>query len=274
VIPYLQIPDLTLVPANAFGPGRPSAPIVAHPFGILVALAVLLGSWLTLRQARRRGMEPGPVIDFIYWVAIGGFLGGHVFDVILYHPALVLEDPVVLLEIANGQSSFGGFTGAVLGAWLWRMVRRRPLGPVAEVVASSFPAAWVVGRLGCSVAHDHPGIRSDLWFAVAYPAGARLDLGLMEAVGVLPLAVAALWLRRGGRPNGYFVALMCLYYAPLRFALDFLRAKDLASADARYAGLTPAQWATALLFCAGLYFSSRTRLSGTERPTAGRCGGA
>ena len=33
------------------------------------------------------------------------------------------------------------------------------------------------GRMGCSIAHDHPGLESDLWFAVQYPHGGRFDLG-------------------------------------------------------------------------------------------------
>jgi phosphatidylglycerol---prolipoprotein diacylglyceryl transferase len=269
VIAYIQIPDLTIVAANAFGPGHPSSPIAIHPFGTLVATAVVFGAWLSVRQARRLGLASAPVVDFLYWISIGGFLGGHVLDAVMYHPAAVFHEPLTLVNIASGQSSFGGFAGATAAALLWRQLRHRPLGPVAEVIASSFPAAWVVGRLGCTVAHDHPGIRSELWFAVAYPGGGRLDLGLIEAVCVVPLAVAALWLRRRSRPEGYFVALMCLYYAPLRFMLDFLRARDLVSSDARYAGLTPAQWAAVLLFGVGLYFSSRVRGVGAQRAGEG-----
>lgn len=259
MLPYIQIPDLTVVAPDFFGPGRPSEAIAVRPFGTLVAMAVLFGGWLSVRQARRVGLATPRVVDLLYWVAIGGFIGGHVLDVVLYHPALVLQNPLALINVANGQSSFGGFVGATTGALLWRAIRRQPLSRYTEVIASSFPAAWVVGRLGCAVAHDHPGIRSDWWFAVAYPGGARLDLGLIEALGVLPLAVLALWLRRKDRPEGYFVGLMCLYYAPLRLLLDFLRARDLASSDVRYVGGTPAQWATVLLFGVGLYFSSRAR---------------
>jgi phosphatidylglycerol:prolipoprotein diacylglycerol transferase len=40
---------------------------------------------------------------------------------------------------------------------------------------------------------------------------------------------------------------MSVAYAPSRFALDFLRARDMSGADPRYAGFTPAQWACFLL---------------------------
>jgi phosphatidylglycerol:prolipoprotein diacylglycerol transferase len=44
---------------------------------------------------------------------------------------------------------------------------------------------------------------------------------------------------------------MCVVYAPGRFALDFLRAKDVYAADPRYGGLTPAQWACVGTFVFG-----------------------
>jgi phosphatidylglycerol:prolipoprotein diacylglycerol transferase len=195
----------------------------------------------------------------MYSVVIGGFIGGHVLDVIFYHPDLAFEQPWLLTKLSSGQSSFGGFVGATLGACLWSRFRRRALGPFAEVIASSFPAAWVIGRFGCAVVHDHPGVLSEQWFAVAFPGGARLDLGLIEALAMIPLALAALRLRRTPRPAGFFVGLMCLYYAPLRFTLDLFRARDVLGADPRYAGLTPAQWGACLLFGLGLYFSLRSR---------------
>jgi phosphatidylglycerol:prolipoprotein diacylglycerol transferase len=104
--------------------------------------------------------------------------------------------------------------------------------------------------MGCSVAHDHPGLPSDAWIAVQYADGGRFDLGLYEMILTIPLALCFMWLRRSARPWGFYTALMCVAYAPTRFSLDFLRARDaaddghwLSAVDPRYATLTPAQWA-------------------------------
>lgn len=274
MIPYLEVPDLRLVPADALAPSWPEQDVMIRPFGTLVAISVLVGAWLSLRQAKRIGVSQTVLVGLLCWIVIGGFLGGHVLDVVFYHPALVFRDPSVLANLASGQSSFGGFIGATVGAWLWARVRRRRLVPFAEVVASSFPVAWVIGRLGCAAAHDHPGVRSNLWFAVAFPGGARLDLGAIEAFLVLPLAVVVLWLRRRPRPAGFFVGLMCAYYAPLRFTLDLFRARDLPGADARYAGLTPAQWGACLLFGVGLYFLTQKWRKAQDASTLERAKGS
>ncbi len=161
------------------------------------------------------------------------------------------------MRLWEGQSSFGGFIGAGLGSWAWRCRSGISVIPYAEAVSSSFPAAWLFGRVGCAIVHDHPGRLSSALWAVAYPAGARLDMGLLEAAAILPLALAFLWLRRKPRWPGFFLGVMCVYYAPIRFALDFGRARDVAVADARYLQLTPAQWG-----CLGLLIVGAFSLAG------------
>jgi len=273
-IPYLHIPELTLIPKGTFG-GFPSVPFSIKPFGALVATGVYLGSVLATRQGRRLGLHDRVMTSFIAWVVGIGFLGGHMLDVIFYYPGQVLEDPLSLFRIWEGLSSFGGFCGAIIGGFAWRLRYKADILPYADVIASSFPAAWVFGRAGCSVAHDHPGLPSDAWFAVQYPGGGRFDLGLYEMLLTIPLALAFLWLRKKPRPWGFYVGAITIAYAPVRFALDFLRVAEpigesgglVAAVDPRYAGLTPAQWACFGLLSVGVYFFART-LNTADSPTA------
>ena len=56
-----------------------------------------------------------------------------------------------------------------------------------------------------------------------------------------------------------YVTLLTLAYAPVRFGLDFLRATDVPEPDARYFGLTPAQWGCVLVLFAGIGLAVWTR---------------
>jgi len=133
----------------------------------------------------------------------------------------VLTDPLSLFRIWEGLSSFGGFTGAIIGGFLWKLRYRADILPYADVVASSFPTAWIFGRTGCSIAHDHPGLPSDAWFAVQYPDGGRFDLGLYEMLLTIPLALAFLWLGGGhALVWGYFVSTVLLWHGS--FAINSL----------------------------------------------------
>lgn len=241
-IPFIQIPELTLIDAGALGGGFPPVPVSFKPFGILVALGAYVGSWLAIRQGRRLGFDERSLTSFLIWVAVSGFVLGHVLDTLFYYPERWMRDPLSLLRLWEGLSSFGGFVGALVGGLAWTWHHKARLLPYADVVSSAFPVAWCFGRAGCAVAHDHPGRHSDAWFAVAYPDGGRFDLGLYELLLTLPIAALFLVLRRKPRPWGFYAGTMCVAYAPARFALDFLRSRDLSISDARYASLTPAQW--------------------------------
>lgn len=179
MIPYIHVEVLRI------------GPLALQPFGILVAIVVMLGVSLASRRARQLGMDAGQLRSFITWFLVAGFVGGHVFDSIFYHPREVLEHPWMLLALWSGLSSFGGFFGAVLGAVAWkyydtreviglgsyfhlvRPVRRDkpiPILPFADVILAVFPVAWIFGRAGCAVVHDHPGARASAasWLAVAF----------------------------------------------------------------------------------------------------------
>jgi phosphatidylglycerol:prolipoprotein diacylglycerol transferase len=218
-----------------------------------------------MRHGRQRGIDDKKLSEFIFWVVGLGFVGGHMLDAIFYHPQHLAKDPLYLFMLWEGLSSYGGFIGAVLGALAWRASRKQSILAMCEVINSAFPLAWVFGRMGCATVHDHPGHLSDAWFAVRWPmpgggVAGRFDLGFIEMVLTIPLAIAflVLWKKKPQRPLGFYTGWMCVAYAPVRFFLDFLRETEgqgtLVGGDPRYAGLTPAQWACFGLLALGLYF--------------------
>lgn len=278
MLPYIHVKDL------------PIGPLTLHPFGILVALGVVIGTWLATWRARTRGIDLARLNSFITWMLVAGFTGGHVLDSIFYHPKKVLEDPLSLIRFWEGLSSFGGFVGGVIGIALWKyyeavppserkpswkLLRKRTTPettmPFMDLILSVFPVAWIFGRSGCTVVHDHPGAIAEhnAFMSVAYPGPGerpqwasfvelyrgsvhRYDLGLMELSFTVVLAglLALTWHKR--LPAGTYIVAVCLTYAPVRFVMDRLRITEGESADPRYMGFTPAQWACIALFAAGV----------------------
>jgi phosphatidylglycerol:prolipoprotein diacylglycerol transferase len=248
-------------------------PLPIHMFGILVATGIFVGMTITLKRAAFEGLDPRVDEDLIWYAVLIGFISAHVFDLVAYDPQRIIDDPLSLVKIWDGISSFGGMLGGLLGM-VWFFWRKTPGMSLAtrlryvDTIAFGWPFAWVFGRSGCTVAIDHPGTITSFPLAISlkteaaqdkirylYEAAGKSDLlpadlsslgfhnlGLYEMLYTL-LVIVPVWLllARKRRAPGFWLALFFLLYVPVRFGLDFLR-----MADARYLGLTPAQYASVI----------------------------
>jgi len=283
VIPYFPQPGYHL-----FGP------FTVHAFGAIVAVAVIVGWRSVVARTRAKGLDPELVQDLMSYVILSGFVVAHLYSVLAYFPREAMEHPLLLLKFWEDISSFGGFAGGLLGLWLFFRFKARNVDAASrlrylDVIAYVFPFAWAIGRIACTVAHDHPGtlttfplgislaspeaqsyiasfyLEAGRWAELPPPAElakmAFHDLGWYEFLYVACLMVPAfLLLDRKPRPPAFFLVAFPLLYVPARFFLDFLRIRD-----ARYFGLTPGQFAGIAVFLAAVLFMIRiSRSNGRE----------
>lgn len=244
MIPYLEWRTIAL------------GPVTLQVWGLFAAIGVVLGTLWAVREAKRKGMDEAKIESLALWTVALAFVGARLFHVVFYEPAYYLAHPSEILSVwRGGLSSFGGFFGATV-AVLWRLKKSKlPFLPTADVLVPAATLGLGCGRIGCFLIHDHPGTLAHdgwRWLAVNFPDGQRYDLGLLLGAFDFLLFGAFLLLGRTARPAGWTLALFLLAYAPVRFGLDFLRA-----ADVRYAGLTPGQYGSVLLFAAGLFVMMR-----------------
>lgn len=289
MIPYFEQPVFTV------------GPLTIAAFGILVSASVFVGIALGRWRFGGLGLDVRLGERLGWWVLLGGFAGAHVFSVLFYFPEKIAANPLVLFKVWEDISSFGGLVGGALALW-WFLRRHgstllpRERWAYVDAVAFVFPIALMVGRLACSVAHDHPGTVTRFPLAVSlatreargfienvYQDAGRLnelppdaslatfgfhDLGWYEFLYLAVVVVPLLWWRVGqmeARPRtGAPRALIgfILLYMPVRFMLDFLRVSDV-----RYLGLTPAQWA-ALTALGALPLLWRVGRHGADDPAA------
>lgn len=265
MVPYVEQLTLTI------------GPLTIAAFGVIVATAVMVGLEIGRRRFQYLGLDHAFGESFAWWTVAGGFLGAHLFSAVLYYPEKVIANPLVLLKLWEDISSFGGIVGGALAIWLFLRRRGAGLTPATrwayvDAAAFVFPISLAIGRLACTIAHDHPGTitrfplairlarpEAQDYIAGVYAAAGRAaelpssaalaglgfhDLGWYEflflslVVGPLILLLDRRERRRGVHRLGAFLMTFIALYMPVRFLLEFLRVSDV-----RYAGLTPAQWA-------------------------------
>lgn len=279
-LPYWQFGPWTLLDKI---PGT-DVPLQVHSFGLLVAIGLIAcltaASW---RGEKKLGISGERVQNFGIWLIIFGWIFSHVFNVVFYEPERLAEDPLILFKVWGSISSYGGLLGGILAVFIWKWTHKdMDLMLWADHAAWTIPIAWFFGRMGCASVHDHPGaIAPESWpLAFHFPDGTiRHDLGFYEMLwwGVIMLVV--FWLDRKPRPKGFFLGVVFMMYAPVRFILDFMRVWPASAqgdidvnpfvgffldllhvqpevytygGDARYFGLTPAQYVSIGIFTAGL----------------------
>jgi len=197
-----------------------------HGFGVMAAIGLWLGGNMAMRKAQRDGLDPKIISEIIGWIVVGIFVGGHLGHLLFYEPKEFLRDPLIIFKVWDGLSSFGGFiacTGIVI--WIVKSkndtirrenVKRKeagtPLQPLLPLLGYGdsllygLTLGFCLGRFGCFLAHDHPGIATDFWlgvYGICPPQHTPLcqsvgmachDLGLYECIwaGIMTLISVAL----------------------------------------------------------------------------------
>lgn len=236
MIPFIDLSNLRI------------GPVRLQPFGLLLVLGVIVGHTLLVRRIRSRHIADAWTAEYFAIITLssallGAYLEGALLSLI---PRLFPQAASITQRLSL--SSLGGVMGAILSGFLFARRKRLPLWPLADAGAYSFSFAWLFARMGCASVHDHLGPPSNSIFAVQFPSGPRLDMGLLEAMGMPFVIGLALWIDKKQWPSGAIFGAVACAYPLLRFPLDFLR--DFKS-DPRYLGLTSAQWQCFLLFMIG-----------------------
>jgi phosphatidylglycerol:prolipoprotein diacylglycerol transferase len=195
-------------------------------FGVLVAIAALVGLRMFQRELARSGLPESGADG-----ALAGVLGGLAGAKILW----TLEhagggEPIAdLLFSRGGMSWFGGLLGGI-AAGLW-MLRRRGIHWIPALAAAT-PALAIghaIGRIGCFLVGDDYGRPTDLPWGVAFPEGLPpTDVPvhptqLYEAAVLVPIAWLLIRWRRHGASDRSVLARYLILAGALRFAIEFIR---------------------------------------------------
>ncbi len=284
MIPYFDVPVLKVPLGGAVLP--------LHGFGILVAIGFIVGGEVAKARARAIGQDPDVIHRLITWLVVGTLVGGHVGYGLMYRFDEYMADPVQFLYVWQGLSSFGGFVVCVpLSVWFFRK-EKVPVWPYLDCLAHGMAVGWFFGRMGCFVAHDHPGTPGGDFPLAVYcrpveghtiflpdwladldhrgPWGpcredatvnTTHDMGLYEGLfSLLMFGVLSAMDRLRAWTPGVQVLLLGAAYAPVRFFMDFLRPE---STDNRWwLGLTPAQYWALVFFAVSVVLLVRRARSG------------
>jgi phosphatidylglycerol:prolipoprotein diacylglycerol transferase len=135
-------------------------------YGVLVALGFLAGLWITVRLARRSGLNPELITNLAVYVALAGLAGAKLLMIAFDRPSLSEIFSLATLQAAGVFQ--GGLILAVVTAivYIWR--QGLPLLQTMDAFAPGIALGHAIGRLGCLAAGCCWGQQCDRPWAITF----------------------------------------------------------------------------------------------------------
>ncbi|PIR66351.1 MAG: hypothetical protein COU51_04280 [Parcubacteria group bacterium CG10_big_fil_rev_8_21_14_0_10_36_14] len=221
--------------------------IKVYTWGFFVSLGFLISLAVLIKQYPK---EKNIFIDLALYIIIGAIIGSRLLYVAVYAPDMIEALKNILKIWEGGMSSFGGILGGACAMVLYlKRKKTADLHLYAEKIAFILPLGLAIGRIGCFLINDHPGIKTiESPFSLLYPDGARFDLGYLLMIFNTLLFAYFLILKRYPQVKQLYLENFLIIYGIGRFSLDFLRINE-----TKIAGLMPSQYGSIVLVALGIY---------------------
>ena len=240
-------------------------------YGLLLAVAFLVGTWLALREARRMRLDEDRMVTVILVTLVASVLGARALYVLEHVNEFRREWGSVLALWQGGLTLYGGVVAGTLGGLLTARQLGLPMWLVADALTPSLALGTMFGRIGCFLNGCCYGRPTSLPWGVVYPADtfAGLEFGpvpvhpsqLYFAFSGLVLFLVFWSLRRRFRTPGVLFWSFIAAFALVRIPLDFTRAYEPASSllDVGTLHLTESQLTSAVMALFALLMIVRLR---------------
>jgi phosphatidylglycerol:prolipoprotein diacylglycerol transferase len=212
-------------------------PVTLHSYGLMLAIAFLVGLRVASHYGKKSGLDPARIIDVVIYIFISALIGAKLLHILVdfdYYK----QDWSRLLNIYQvGGVYYGGFLMAVL-VTIW-YVRRHQMSfwGTADALSMGLSIGQMFGRIGCFLAGCCWGKECPTGFPFAITftnpdaakqVGTPLHVPLhpaqlYEAAGMLVIFLILRFTYFRRRFEGQQFFLYLLLYSVLRFTVEFFR---------------------------------------------------
>jgi phosphatidylglycerol:prolipoprotein diacylglycerol transferase len=204
---------------------------------VLVALGVLIGLWISVRNSAKQGIKPENAWDFGIAVVLAGILGSKILYIIVDW-RVYAEHPREIFSFATLQAG-GVFSGGLIAAfavaaWFLRK-HHMPALATCDAFSPGLALGHSIGRLGCFAAGCCYGKPTSHFWGVTFtnpiasansgtPLGVPLEpTQLFESVVELGIFFLLSWMFNRKKFDGQIFGAYLFLYGIARFFLEFIR---------------------------------------------------
>jgi phosphatidylglycerol:prolipoprotein diacylglycerol transferase len=250
-----------------------------NSYGLLLALAFIVGLFVMSRLAKRDSLNESRVYDLGLWVLASSLIGSKLLMIVTEWDVYYRDHPGQIFTLdffRSGGVFYGGFIAALLASVIAMRIYKLPWWRTADAFAPGIAIGQAIGRLGCFSAGCCWGTPTTGPFGVHFtergheitgvPIGVALHpVQLYEVGATFALFLFLLWLTGRRRFHGQVMLAYAILYAVARFIIEFWRDDP----RGEVFNLSTSQFIALALFIGGLIaYIRRTRNASTTELAA------
>ena len=117
-------------------------------YGIIIGIAMVLGTWLAAQDAKRRGTGEDAVYDFIIYGILIGVAGSRLYYVFFQWDSYKNDLLQIFNLRAGGLAIYGGVIGGILTLVIWCRIKGKKFLEMADSLVLSLLVGQIMGRWG------------------------------------------------------------------------------------------------------------------------------
>jgi phosphatidylglycerol:prolipoprotein diacylglycerol transferase len=202
-------------------------------YGLMMAVAFVVGTFLGLREARRLGLDEDRVVNVILVTLVASVFGARMLYVLEHLPEFRREWTSVLALWQGGLTLYGGIAAGTFAGLVAARRMRLPVWITADALTPSLALGTMFGRIGCFLNGCCYGRPTSLPWGVVFPhdSFAYLEFGdqpvhpsqLYNALAGLLMFVLFQSLRHRFRVPGVMFWSFIVLFALVRIPIDLTR---------------------------------------------------
>lgn len=208
-------------------------------YGLLIALAILIGVSLSVKIAGFYGIKKDIIIDSAFWLVIFGILGGRIYHVLLELPYYLANPLEIFMIWHGGLAIHGGIIAGIITIYF--LAKKYSFNPIlfASICAPALALGQAIGRWGNYFNQELYGKPTDLPWGIPIQLSNRINeyseyqffhpTFLYESIGsffifLFLIALHYCFIKNKQKNNPLIIVLSYLIlYSILRFSLEFIK---------------------------------------------------
>jgi len=210
-------------------------------YGLLIALAIAIGIFFSIKRSKNRGYSEDDVLDFFLYLIPTMIIGARLYYVIFEWQYYVQYPKQIFAMWEGGLAIHGGLIAGIAVSYWYCRKKKIPFLHFADGIIPVVPLGQAIGRWGNFINQEAYGRETDLpWAIEVFDVNKGLikvhPTFLYESIGnILTVIILLVYEKRYQKNDGELLFLYFISYSSYRFLIEGLRTDSLMLGSLRVA---------------------------------------